>query len=578
MSCIPYAKRMECVRSQNLQQLVGIICSFCLMVWMGITLPLPIYAATDPVAHWKFDDGSGTAPVDSSGNNITGSFLSPNPTWSTDVPASITFSDPYSLDFSGSHDGVTFSWPSGLNFAQTAPRSFSFWYKPTGDGENDAGSYDRIISWTSDAFEIAGTMGNPAVHRVTFYDGSWRDTGYDLTVGTWYHLTFTYDGTTVKLYVDNDVKFSGSSGGRALSGTLAIGTRENGHNEGINGRIDDVRVYDYALTLTQVENLTAGSNNPDSTPTPSTTPTPTPSPTSTPSPATTSSATSSPVSSPCDPSTQRPTAPDLFQISTAPSKATLYFTPVAQASGYIISYGLTSDANQYSVEFEYSDRSGTIPYTIQDLSKESTYYFKVRGKNNCAGGGVWSVARSEKTTGEVIASYVPKISTGTMAIKKTQSILEQTPAPSESPTPSPNHPTEKRPEGYDLSIAVVNNGEPVVGAKVELHSVPRQTITDSHGIARFANVEAGTHRVLLAYQGFNGEEHITLEGEKKEVSVNLSVSMKPDQNYFSKSAVWVITLLILLVLCLTFVILKKKKKAPTKLPSRFSGVGSLRKK
>jgi hypothetical protein len=224
--------------------------------------PQPVYAAL--IAHWKFDEGSGTTPGDSSGSNITGTFTSTRPTWSTDVP-SVSFSDPYSLDFSGTGDAVYFSWPSSLNFVGTASRSFSFWYKPTGNGENASGNYDRIMSWTSDKFEIAGTLGDVAVHRLAFYDGSWRDTGYNLTPGTWYHITFTYDGTNVKLYVDNTVKFSGTSSGRDVNGTVYIGLRYTG-DEGINGRIDDFRIYDTALTVSQISNLTAGSSNPDAAP------------------------------------------------------------------------------------------------------------------------------------------------------------------------------------------------------------------------------------------------------------------------------------------------------------------------
>lgn len=242
-----------------------------------ILTPYLAYAAADPIAHWKFDDGSGTSPIDSSTNSITASFNSPNPTWSTDVPSSITFTNPYSLDFTGNHDGVLVSWPSGLNFASTAPRSFSFWYKPVANGESD-GTMARIISWTSDQFEISGTDGSSSTHRIAYYDGSWHSTNITLTLGTWYHITFTYDGTTAKFYVDDSLEDSHSLAGRALSGTMGIGTRVQSNNEGINGKIDDVRVYNYALDATQVSNLTSGSNNPDGDPTPTPTPSPTPTP------------------------------------------------------------------------------------------------------------------------------------------------------------------------------------------------------------------------------------------------------------------------------------------------------------
>lgn len=225
-----------------------------------------VHAAGEPVAHWRFDEGTGTSVYDEGPRAVTGSFMTPNPTWSTDVP-SVSFSNPYSLSFTSTGDGVQFTWPSALNFSGTEPRSFSFWYKPTANGEVASGNYDRIISWTGDGFEIAGTYGDVAVHRLAFYDGSWRDTGYDLTVGTWYNIMFTYDGTNVKLYVAGVEKFSGTSAGRDINGTLYIGVRHTG-DEGINGRIDDVRIYDYALTTTQISNIVSGSDNPDAAPAP----------------------------------------------------------------------------------------------------------------------------------------------------------------------------------------------------------------------------------------------------------------------------------------------------------------------
>ncbi len=234
-------------------------------VFLSFLCSFKAYAATAPIAHWRFDEGTGTS-VYSNPRTATGTFMTPNPTWSTDVP-SVSFTNPYSLNFTSTGDGVQFAWPSSLNFSGTEERSFSFWYKPTGDGEIASGNFDRIMSWSGDAFEIAGTYGDVAVHRLAFYDGSWRDTGYNLSVGTWHNITFTYDGTNVKLFVSGVEKFSGSSAGRDINGTMYIGVRHTG-DEGINGRIDDVRIYDYALTESQINNIVAGSDDPDAAPAP----------------------------------------------------------------------------------------------------------------------------------------------------------------------------------------------------------------------------------------------------------------------------------------------------------------------
>ncbi len=229
---------------------------------ISFSIPQLAVAADPPILHLKFDDGTGTAPIDSSANNVTTSFTATQPTWSETV-APVAFSNPYSLDFTGLNDGVNVAWPTELDFASTDPRTFSFWYRPTANGE---GQYSRIISWSNDRLEIAGTEAGPTTHKITYFDGNWHATDITLTLNTWYHVTFTYDGTTAKFYIGDELQDEHPLAGRSLSGTLMIGNRVQDGNEGINGQIDDVRIYDYALNETQVANLAAGSNDPDSAP------------------------------------------------------------------------------------------------------------------------------------------------------------------------------------------------------------------------------------------------------------------------------------------------------------------------
>lgn len=326
------------------------------------SFPASVEAAL--IARWKFDEGTGSTTVDSV-NSTSGTFIkgssggSAYPTWSTDRP-SVSYTNPYSLSFEGLQDGVRIAWPSGLNFSGTAQRSFSFWYKPTASGETAAGNYDRIMSWTSDAFEIAGTLGDVSVHRLAFYDGSWRDTGYNMTVGTWYNITFTYDGSTVKLYVDNTEKFSGSQSGRDQSGNMYIGVRWEG-NEGINGIIDDVKVYDTALTVSQIENLTGGSDNPDTPP--------------------------------------DSTAPTISAIasSTASTIATTTWTTSEAASTKVV-YSTDTQYASTTSETDTSTRVTSHSVTLSSLRACTRYNFKVVSRD-AANNAATSSAASFTTTG-----------------------------------------------------------------------------------------------------------------------------------------------------------------------------------
>jgi|GEM_PF-2214072 len=77
-----------------------------------------------------------------------------------------------------------------------------------------------------------------------------------LSAGEWTHVAGTFDGTWMKLYIDgNKVDESNDANGILLSqdtNDLAIGNRSDSDNRPFVGMIDDVRVYDYALSDDEV--------------------------------------------------------------------------------------------------------------------------------------------------------------------------------------------------------------------------------------------------------------------------------------------------------------------------------------
>jgi hypothetical protein len=129
--------------------------------------------------------------------------------------------------------------------------------------------------------------------------------------------------------------------------------------------------------------------------------TPTPTPTTTPEPGNSDSSNNSSSGSSSNQSftctNHSPVAPKIFQIWATQTTATIYFVPsVDPQDSYTISYGVYSDAGMYNTSFNYSDKSGAIPYTINALSVNTPYYFKVRANNGCMG-GEWSNTLNLKT-------------------------------------------------------------------------------------------------------------------------------------------------------------------------------------
>ena len=80
----------------------------------------------------------------------------------------------------------------------------------------------------------------------------------------WYFLTVTREGSDVKFYIDGelkDTKISGVSIPRSQS-KLVIGTDPPGATEYFKGAMDDLRIYNYALTQSEVKSLYGGEITP----------------------------------------------------------------------------------------------------------------------------------------------------------------------------------------------------------------------------------------------------------------------------------------------------------------------------
>ena len=86
-----------------------------------------------------------------------------------------------------------------------------------------------------------------------------RDTDMiTLETETWYHVVLTWDSGNYVVYVNGEQIAAGSyTGLTALNNVADIGNNGSADNrtEGFQGRIDDVRIYNYPLGKAEIAEL-----------------------------------------------------------------------------------------------------------------------------------------------------------------------------------------------------------------------------------------------------------------------------------------------------------------------------------
>ncbi|MEO3863385.1 LamG-like jellyroll fold domain-containing protein [Acrocarpospora sp. B8E8] len=222
--------------------------------------PAPVIS---PLAHWKLDEGSGTAAADTSGNGF-GATLQAAAGWA-----------PGLLGQSMSTAGASAA-ASGPVLHTNQGFTVSAWVRPSRlDRDMAVISQDGNVN---SAFKIAFGPGDQKWRLLSFAsDTSGSGTDRALSsqvakVNTWTHLTGVYDASLgrLRLYVDGvlsgELTFPISWDAR---GATQIG-RAKGNGSLVDawhGQIDDVRAYQKVLTAAEITALAAGSPAPDRTPT-----------------------------------------------------------------------------------------------------------------------------------------------------------------------------------------------------------------------------------------------------------------------------------------------------------------------
>ena len=198
------------------------------------------------VAAYSFDAGAGTSAVDSSGNGNTGTLA--NATWASGGKYGSA------LSFNGTNAWVTVN--SSTSLALTNGMTVEAWVNPTTLGN----AYRTVVFREQPGSEVyslyANQSGNPQAPLGEVYVNGFKDASAStgLATGSWAHLAETYDGSSVRLYVNGTLVSTTAAPGSLASSTAPL--RIGGNNiwgEYFSGLIDEVRVYNRALSAAEIQ-------------------------------------------------------------------------------------------------------------------------------------------------------------------------------------------------------------------------------------------------------------------------------------------------------------------------------------
>lgn len=210
------------------------------------TLNTSCKTAIKPVAHWRFDEGSGTVAADSANDH------------DATIAGAVWVGGKYDKALVFTRDKLTV--PHDNAFSPSSALTITAWIKPSAI----AVGFHTIIQKGCAPFGINYFLSVYADEiDFGFYKAGWYDfytTTVNLARGIWRHVAVTYDIMTgaILIYVDGVQYYSATAATAPLTNLNNVDIGNTCVSEDFAGTLDDLQFYDVVLTAEQINNVMNG--------------------------------------------------------------------------------------------------------------------------------------------------------------------------------------------------------------------------------------------------------------------------------------------------------------------------------
>lgn len=214
------------------------------------------------IARYQFNEiswnGTNGEVKDSSGNGNNGKAI--NGAYTT--PETNDASNRFGV-FDGINDYVKINPSNSLIFPDNSPFTISAWFKTSAsNGDVNRGIITRKAAWNTIRGWSISLINSTAWINASICDGlscstlSSSTSGYNNNL--WHHVVLVYNGSQGSLYIDGTKTSTVNTGFKDNTTTSIIIGAKNGRPEYFHkGQLDDVRIYNRALTSQEIQSLSS---------------------------------------------------------------------------------------------------------------------------------------------------------------------------------------------------------------------------------------------------------------------------------------------------------------------------------